>query len=130
MEKQQLAGIGTWFEEVLERLNREHPTDEPDVEPMTMSEPEIEIRASQVGLGYDEGENAFTLHAFDAENQDPRQRPAFRCQVGRGQARVLAGKIATVVAAGRQICPLCGAPMEPEGHVCPRSNGHHASAAG
>jgi uncharacterized repeat protein (TIGR03847 family) len=130
MEKQQLAGIGTWFEEVIERLNREHPTDEPDVEPTGLNEPALEIRASQIGLGYDEGENAFTLHAFDADNPDPRQSPAFRCQITRGQARVLARKIATVVAAGRQMCPLCNAPMDPEGHVCPRANGHHAAAVG
>jgi len=30
-----------------------------------------------------------------------------------------------VVAAGRPPCPLCGNPLDPEGHVCPRQNGHH-----
>jgi uncharacterized repeat protein (TIGR03847 family) len=29
-----------------------------------------------------------------------------------------------VVAAGRPPCPLCGQPLDPEGHVCPRLNGH------
>jgi hypothetical protein len=28
------------------------------------------------------------------------------------------------VAAGRPRCPYCHSPIEPEGHVCPRSNGH------
>src|SRR6266545_4620436 len=76
MEKQQLAGIGTWFEEVLERLDREHPSSEPDVEPLAAGEPELELRASQIGLGYDENEEAFTLHAFDAQNVGASQSPA------------------------------------------------------
>jgi uncharacterized repeat protein (TIGR03847 family) len=130
MEKQQLAGIGTWFEEVLERLNREHPSNEPDVEPLAAGEPELELRASQIGLGYDENEGVFTLHAFDAEGTSASQSPAFRCLLSRGQSRVLARKIAGVVAAGRPICPLCGAPIDPEGHVCPRSNGHRAAGIG
>jgi uncharacterized repeat protein (TIGR03847 family) len=30
-----------------------------------------------------------------------------------------------VVAAGRPPCPLCGQPLDPAGHVCPRQNGFH-----
>ena len=29
-----------------------------------------------------------------------------------------------LVAAGRPPCPICGQPLDPDGHVCPRSNGH------
>jgi uncharacterized repeat protein (TIGR03847 family) len=126
MEKEQLSGIGTWFEEVLKRLDREDPNSEPDVEPLPFPDrPDAEIRASQIGLGYDEGESAFAVHAFDADKPERGQAPAFRCLLSRGQCRVLVRKIAQVVAAGRQVCPLCGVPMNPEGHVCPRSNGHH-----
>ena len=28
--------------------------------------------------------------------------------------------------AGRPICPMCGRPKDPDGHVCPRSNGYGA----
>jgi uncharacterized repeat protein (TIGR03847 family) len=30
-----------------------------------------------------------------------------------------------VVAAGRPPCPLCGQPLDPRGHLCPRHNGYH-----
>ena len=33
-----------------------------------------------------------------------------------------------VVAQGRPICPLCGHPMDDDGHVCPASNGHNPRA--
>ena len=29
-----------------------------------------------------------------------------------------------LVAAGRPTCAMCGQPIDPEGHFCPRRNGH------
>jgi uncharacterized repeat protein (TIGR03847 family) len=129
MEKQQIAGIGDWFDVTLERLDREHPNNDPDVEPLPISGiATVEFTAGQLGLGYLEDEDLFTLHAFDIEH-GAEGEPAMRCQLTRGQCRVLAKKIASVVAGGRPICPLCEMPIEPEGHVCPRSNGHFAGAS-
>jgi hypothetical protein len=36
----------------------------------------------------------------------------------------LAIAIARLVEAGRPTCPLCGGPLDPKGHDCPRTNGH------
>jgi uncharacterized repeat protein (TIGR03847 family) len=128
MEKQQLAGIGTWFEEVLEKLDREQPSSEPDVEPLPIGEVfEVEFRASQIGLGYAEEDGLFAIHAFDESGA--AAGPAFRCLINRGQSRVLCRKIAEVIAGGRPICPLCGASIDASGHVCPRSNGHATTLA-
>ena len=126
MEKQQLASIGTWLAETSERLDREKPLDEPDVEPSPFGAIfDIDFRAGQIGLGYLEGDDLFAIQAFDIEAvQD--DAPDFRCLLTRAQSRVLSRKIEMVVAAGRPICPLCSMPMDPDGHVCPRSNGHHA----
>ena len=38
--------------------------------------------------------------------------------------------VEAVVAAGRPPCPLCGFPLDPEGHICPRLNGYHRQPAG
>jgi uncharacterized repeat protein (TIGR03847 family) len=123
MEKQQLAGIGTWFAETLERLDREQPSAEPDIEAQPFGAVfDVDFRASQIGLGYTEEDRLFAIHVFD--ERGARGSPAFRCLVSRGQSRVLSRKIAAVIEGGRPICPLCGAPMESSGHVCPRSNGH------
>jgi uncharacterized repeat protein (TIGR03847 family) len=45
------------------------------------------------------------------------------------QMRSLARHIASVVAAGRAICVLCGKPIDPDGHFCPKRNGHGEKAA-
>ena len=34
---------------------------------------------------------------------------------------------ARVVASGRPPCPLCGQPLDPQGHICPRRNGHYVN---
>ena len=40
------------------------------------------------------------------------------------QARTFCNHADAVVAAGRQPCPFCGLPVNPEGHLCPRANGY------
>lgn len=38
-------------------------------------------------------------------------------------ARGFTGRAEAVVSAGRPACPLCGQPLDPEEHLCPRANG-------
>lgn len=40
------------------------------------------------------------------------------------QARAMATRGSAAVESGRPPCPLCGGPLDPSGHVCPRLNGH------
>ncbi|HVX17625.1 MAG TPA: DUF3090 family protein [Acidimicrobiales bacterium] len=47
-----------------------------------------------------------------------------RIAMTRGQARRFIDTAVELVGAGRPTCPICGRPMDPAGHVCPRSNGH------
>jgi len=39
-------------------------------------------------------------------------------------ARGFADRAIAVVGAGRPPCPLCGQPLDPQGHICPRRNGY------
>ena len=41
-----------------------------------------------------------------------------------GTARAFIERTRKVVRAGRPVCPLCGRPMDPDGHACPKTNGH------
>jgi uncharacterized repeat protein (TIGR03847 family) len=42
----------------------------------------------------------------------------------RDQMAAMGLHVRQVAGQGRPICPLCGQPMDPEGHFCPRQNGH------
>jgi uncharacterized repeat protein (TIGR03847 family) len=39
-------------------------------------------------------------------------------------AQQFAARSQQVISAGRPPCPLCEEPLDPEGHLCPRSNGY------
>jgi len=39
-------------------------------------------------------------------------------------ARAFSRRAIKIVQQGRPPCPLCGQPLDPSGHVCPRQNGH------
>lgn len=41
-----------------------------------------------------------------------------------GQARAMAERGSAAVTAGRPPCTLCGNPLDPAGHACPKLNGH------
>jgi uncharacterized repeat protein (TIGR03847 family) len=40
------------------------------------------------------------------------------------RAEAFAGQAEALVVAGRPLCPMCGQPLDPQGHLCPRRNGH------
>jgi uncharacterized repeat protein (TIGR03847 family) len=45
-----------------------------------------------------------------------------RFRLTRAQVAAMVRYATAVVAAGRAICPICGRPMDPTGHFCPRNN--------
>ncbi len=49
-----------------------------------------------------------------------------RLQISKELAGTLAIQGTELIEAGRPTCPLCGYPIEPEGHPCPRTNGYRA----
>jgi uncharacterized repeat protein (TIGR03847 family) len=67
----------------------------------------------------------------DDEGQSPAELPdplTVRLFVTRAQLRVLARHGSEVVSRGRPLCPLCGNPLDPTGHICPAQNGHRPTA--
>jgi uncharacterized repeat protein (TIGR03847 family) len=58
------------------------------------------------------------------EGGDPEEAAVVRFWCTRLQIRRLADWSREVINRGRPICPQCGQPMEPEGHFCPKKNGH------
>ena len=62
-----------------------------------------------------------------AERRPGRARPAPRPDQRRARpARSWSGRCGRS-AAGRPPCPLCGNPLDPQGHICPRRNGQYVN---
>jgi uncharacterized repeat protein (TIGR03847 family) len=84
------------------------------------------FRAGELGLGYDTERDLIVIQAGEIvmEDDDPEQAAIVRLWCTRRQVRQLAAWSTEVVNRGRPLCPQCGQPMEPEGHFCPKKNGH------
>lgn len=84
------------------------------------------FRVGEMGLGYDVDSDLVVLVAREllTEDRDPEDGNVVRFWCTRAQIRALARWGIEVAARGRPVCPQCGEPMEPEGHFCPKKNGH------
>ena len=89
------------------------------------------FRVSQLIVGYDEDDDMIWIIAkalivsesgsvVDPEDDEV---PSVRFVATREQMRALSDHALEVVSKGRPTCPLCGNPINAEGHFCPRSDG-------
>jgi len=84
----------------------------------------LEFKVGRLVLGHEGSSERLIIDAYDAESGEEEQEPTVRIWAERQQLARFAADSRVLCAAGRPICPLCGSPMNPEGHACPRSNGH------
>ncbi len=60
----------------------------------------------------------------------PEEGPGvLRVRITPAAARAFSQRALQLVGQGRPPCPLCGLPLDEEGHICPRQNGHRVSDA-
>lgn len=84
------------------------------------------FRVGELGLGYDADQDLVVLITRElvTEGKDPADASVVRFWCTRSQLRAMCNWGMEVSARGRPLCPQCGEPIEPEGHFCPKKNGH------
>jgi uncharacterized repeat protein (TIGR03847 family) len=132
VEKQQVEALAQGIEQFLAELHEKFP-DLPqasaDYNPaaMTLSTPlDPAFRVGQLGLGYDQERDLLVLVAQEVttEERPVEESDTARFFATRAQMRALGAYGQVLVKQGRPTCGNCGQPIDPEGHFCPRSNGH------
>ena len=120
LEKTQVAALVTYLDALLSDLPSvdDLPTDLELLEPVI-----AEWVVGSLGVSYDEDADRIVLLAEELVEEGDEAASA-RITATRAQIAALASHGAEVVAAGRPPCPLCGQPLDPQGHVCVRLNGH------
>ena len=96
-----------------------------DVDTTTVVIEAIEAGESdaEVDLGGDEDDDDAAVDDDDDEPDDDLDR--LRVRLTPEATRAFIDRAGRVVAAGGPPCPLCGQPLDPAGHLCPRHNGYH-----
>jgi uncharacterized repeat protein (TIGR03847 family) len=129
LEKEQVQALAISVEQMLEELEKRRPQSAGEIElisqyDLVLREPiEPAFRVGQLGLGYDEEADLLIVVAQELTD-DSEEMSVARFWATRAQMKALSEHSLNVVQAGRPTCPLCGQPMDPEGHFCPRRNGH------
>lgn len=130
LEKSQISTLCRYLGRLLKELPR--PDELPSgasLELESFIEPDFVIGA--LGVAYDPEMDRIVLvcdevdRTEDQDDDSPRDDGAtVRLAITRAQALGLAIRGTELVEAGRPICPRCGYPLDPRGHVCPRMNGN------
>jgi uncharacterized repeat protein (TIGR03847 family) len=74
--------------------------------------------------GEEAGEEAGPADDGTDDASVPDERDMLVVRLSATSARAFARRARAVVAAGRPPCPLCGLPLDAQGHICPRQNGY------
>ena len=139
LEKVQLQELGS---QLLQLLEPSPPKLGPAPEPVTRPGDPPGWRVGNIQLSLDEDGGQCTLLLEErralplaedddeavldeAPDEDDLELRGARLVATIPQLRALAERALRVIAGGRAICPLCHLPIDPAGHVCPASNGHH-----
>jgi uncharacterized repeat protein (TIGR03847 family) len=133
VEKFQIQSLAIGLEQFLIEIEENNP----DLSPASAdySEENMHIlppvdplfRVGELGLGYDADNDLLILVAREQtrDEEDPEDSRVVRFWCTRSQLRAMSSWGIEIASRGRPLCPQCREPMDPEGHFCPKKNGHN-----
>jgi uncharacterized repeat protein (TIGR03847 family) len=154
VEKQQVAMLADRVRMLLDQVEVQFPGEGEHVAvPLTSDAGDLRgdpvplFRATAIGIGFDPSRRLVVLELHERsiageeddeddeddddagfpdaeEDEDEGEGYLARLYLTAAQARAMATRGTAAVERGRPPCPLCGGPLDPSGHVCPRLNGH------
>ena len=74
-----------------------------------------------IGVAYDDSADRIVV-VFEELVEEGEEGASVRLRLTRAQVAAFVTRGRDLVSAGRPACRLCGLPIDPEGHVCPRMN--------
>jgi uncharacterized repeat protein (TIGR03847 family) len=141
LEKTQVAVLAQQLDALLDILadrGIEGVPDEVDpeqVDSAPLGEPLVEaFRVGAMTLAWDGEHDRVVIEAAavpdDGEtspedtDDDPNGPDLVRIRIDGPTARAFVDRATRLVAAGRPLCPRCGEPLDPQGHICARPNAY------
>ena len=122
-EKQQAEALAEHLEGVLADLPAVDPSEPPPlVEPLPPLS--LEWVAGTMSIGWNEATERVVLDVEElVDDESAMEDPAhLRLQLTPSQVAGYVEQARSLASAGRPACRLCGQPIDPSGHACPRLN--------
>jgi uncharacterized repeat protein (TIGR03847 family) len=132
VEKIQLQVLAQGVQKFFTELSKEKPDLETTASPWNEKDfrltPPLDplFRVGEIDLVYDPDPDLVGLVCREVllEGNLPEETGVVRFWCTRAQLQALADWSVELAGRGLKICPTCGQPMDPEGHLCPKKNGH------
>ena len=127
-EKEQVRALAEYLSGLITKLGAPKGKMPSDLDLLPFAEPAWIV--ATLGVGYDEENeriivDAHELFEEEEEGQRAAEEPASaRVRITREQAQAFVERAKELMKGGRPPCPVCSGPIDPAGHICPRSNGH------
>ena len=128
-EKEQVRGLADYLAGLLVRHPGAAGSAPHDLDLIEPVDPAWTV--GSLAVGYDEQRHRILVEAGELLEEEEGDvghvegEPAVaRFRITRVQATAFVERARALVRAGRPLCPMCSQPKDPDGHVCPRSNGH------
>jgi uncharacterized repeat protein (TIGR03847 family) len=144
LEKIQVAALAQRLTELLDELERREISGADADQPLDNAIPVLDepineaFRVGTLSMGWDTQDDLVLLEARELvpvdEDEEDEEEEAFddesedgpdflRVRLTTLAARTFVAQALRLISAGRPPCPLCGQPLDPQGHLCPRRNG-------
>ncbi len=124
VEKAQVAALVRHLGELIQELPRPGHLEEPSD---LLVPYEIAWVVGSISISYTEGVDQVHLNLEELATDDS-EPSMLQIGLSKEQSAEIAIQGMRLIEAGRPPCPLCGYPLDPNGHACPRTNGHRAPA--
>jgi uncharacterized repeat protein (TIGR03847 family) len=140
LEKSQVAALSERLNYMLREIRAIHPLSPKPVlvrDSLPLEIPVLdEFRIGAIAIFYDEKTERIQIDIREIssngeEDEDDEidlqsfsDSQMLRVFISATQALIFHDRAELVIAAGRQPCPFCGLPINPEGHLCARANGY------
>ncbi len=125
LEKEQLYQLALYIQEIINSLSENNKSIQGDA-----PEPEwsgavtrMDFKVGKLALGHDSASNCMLLLTHDVEEAEA-ETATLSSWLTLSQSEELAKEAVKVCEAGRPRCQLCGQPINPDGHMCVKANGH------
>ena len=137
LEKSQVAAISERLDYMLKEIRSIHPlSPRPQLQrdSLPLDNPVMdEFRIGSIAIFYDDASEKIQIDLRELNlNSDEEEEnlpvlddvEIVRIFITPSQALIFHDRAELVIAAGRQPCPFCGMPIDPQGHLCARANGY------
>ena len=129
IEKEQVRAIVARLEIIIAEIKRANPFELVELAPVDDAPLDSPVDAmfitGAISISWDNEMKSIKFEFFETTNEaDEADDEVLSLSVNLGMAQSFTQRSKAVVNAGRLPCPFCSIPIDPRGHLCPRSNGY------